>query len=163
MDMRSKVPERGRDERDEGAAEVVVAGINYILIKIIPGVFALIHRESIFLRVQDYRRRVLGSRRWRGRISGLRRRVRMGVGENVAVAVKILKILKWSIFGILSILSVFGENVGCRDWGRRSYGKGEGFYALRVYAGLIGWFGGKSVTKFHHCGRVLSLFRRRRF
>ena len=77
MDMRSKVPERGRDERDEGAAEVVLAGINFILIKIIPGVFALIHRESIFLRVQEYWRRVLGGRRWRGRISGLRHRVRM--------------------------------------------------------------------------------------
>ena len=91
MDMRSKVPERGRDERDEGAAEVVVAGINSILIKIIPGVFALIHRESIFLRVQDYRRRVLGSRRWWGRISGLRRLVKMGVGGSLMMIRKILK------------------------------------------------------------------------
>ena len=72
MGLRGEVPERGRGEWDEVAAEVFVVVVvavknrnivGIIIIKIIPGVFALIHRESIFLRVQDYRRRVLGSRR----------------------------------------------------------------------------------------------------
>ena len=70
----------GRDEGKERAAEVILAGINSVLIKIIPGVFALIHRESIFLRVQEYRRRELGSRRWRGRVLRWRRRVEMIFG-----------------------------------------------------------------------------------
>ena len=41
--LRSKIPERGREERDEGAAEVILAVVDNVLIKIVPGVFALIH------------------------------------------------------------------------------------------------------------------------
>ena len=63
VELRIHVVGRGRIEREERAAEEIVAVKICILIIVIPGVFALIHRESIFLYVEKNRGGIMEGRR----------------------------------------------------------------------------------------------------
>ena len=63
VELRIDVVGRGRIERAERAAKEMVAVKIPILIIVIPGVFALIHRESILLYVEINRGDVMKGRR----------------------------------------------------------------------------------------------------
>ena len=63
VELRIDVVGRGRIEREERAAKEIVAVKISILIVVIPGVFALIHRESIFLYVEKNQGGILEGRR----------------------------------------------------------------------------------------------------
>ena len=59
------------------------------------------------------------------------------------------------MFSVFLLFSLFSENMSSGGVeGGVSMGKGGGFYVRRVYADVIGRFGGGSRAKFRHCGRV---------
>ena len=79
--LRGHIEGRRRNELTVRAAKVV-STVKHILVfkKVIPGVFALIHRKSVCCRVEKGWGVVLEKRRWWGLILRLRRRVEVVTG-----------------------------------------------------------------------------------
>ena len=148
MGLRSYIVGRGLSEIVKITTEVYFAVVKFVLKKIFTSVFTLIHRVSGNCCVTVSWVWIRRGWRWWGRVEGWRRRVEMGVGRDGAEAVKIRKILR----------SVERSIFEWRGRGRRIYGTDGGFHMRRIYADVIGRFGGGSRAQFCHCGRVWVCF-----